>query len=133
MKDVIERVPPHNIEAEQAVLAAMLVDREAIARVMESLEPASFYRQAHGREMDAHGVTALEHFRTVGAARCASPHPLFDVAYYLAQAPELAWFVALTPLPPSINGQTSRPPYRMGCNPLNKSSLLFRALYRTCC
>jgi replicative DNA helicase len=48
MKDVIERVPPHNIEAEQAVLAAMLVDREAIARVMEALEPASFYRQAHG-------------------------------------------------------------------------------------
>ena len=27
-----------------------------------------------------------------------------------AQAPELAWLVALTPLPPSISGQTSRPP-----------------------
>lgn len=48
MKDVIERVPPHNIEAEQAVLAAMLVDREAIARVMESLGTESFYRQSHG-------------------------------------------------------------------------------------
>jgi replicative DNA helicase len=48
VKDVIERVPPHNIEAEQAVLAAMMVDREAIARVMEALDPISFYRQAHG-------------------------------------------------------------------------------------
>lgn len=48
MKDVVERVPPHNLEAEQAVLAAMLVDREAIARTMELLEPPSFYRQAHG-------------------------------------------------------------------------------------
>src|ERR1035437_793274 len=48
MKDVIERVPPHNHEAEQAVLAAMLVDREAIARVMEALDSNSFYRQAHG-------------------------------------------------------------------------------------
>ena len=27
-----------------------------------------------------------------------------------AQAPELAWLVAETPLPPSISGQTSRPP-----------------------
>jgi replicative DNA helicase len=53
MKDVIERVPPHNIEAEQAVLAAMLVDREAIARVMENLEPTSFYRQAHGTIYEA--------------------------------------------------------------------------------
>jgi replicative DNA helicase len=44
----IERVPPHNIEAEQAVLAAMLVDRDAIAKVMEALDPGSFYRQAHG-------------------------------------------------------------------------------------
>ncbi|MFP5504159.1 MAG: DnaB-like helicase N-terminal domain-containing protein, partial [Candidatus Sericytochromatia bacterium] len=42
MKDVVERVPPHNLEAEQAVLAAMLVDREAIARTMELLEPPSF-------------------------------------------------------------------------------------------
>ncbi|MEB3328098.1 MAG: replicative DNA helicase [Candidatus Sericytochromatia bacterium] len=53
MKDVIERVPPHNLEAEQAVLAAMMVDREAIARVSQLLAPESFYRQAHGLIFEA--------------------------------------------------------------------------------
>lgn len=48
MKDVIERVPPHNMEAEQAVLAAMMMDREAIARVNQTLDAAGFYRAAHG-------------------------------------------------------------------------------------
>src|SRR6188768_3173624 len=36
-----------------------------------------------------------------------------------AQAPELIWFVADTPLPPSISGSTSRPAYRIGLIPLN--------------
>ncbi|HEY9723276.1 MAG TPA: replicative DNA helicase, partial [Oscillatoriaceae cyanobacterium] len=49
----IERVPPHNLDAEQAVLAAMMVDREAIARVAETLQPASFYRQAHATIFEA--------------------------------------------------------------------------------
>src|SRR6185369_14607036 len=35
----------------------------------------------------------------------------------------LAWFVADTPLPPSISGQTSLPAYMMGWRPLNKLSL----------
>jgi replicative DNA helicase len=47
MADLIERVPPHNIEAEQAVLAAMLIDREAITRVLQVLDTDCFYRQAH--------------------------------------------------------------------------------------
>ena len=47
MKEVIERVPPHNLEAEQAVLAAMMVDRDAIARVSQAIDASGFYRQAH--------------------------------------------------------------------------------------
>ena len=42
-----ERVPPQNIEAEQSVLGAMLVDREAIAKVSEILRAEDFYREAH--------------------------------------------------------------------------------------
>jgi replicative DNA helicase len=48
MKDVIERVPPHNLEAEQAVLGAMMMDREAIARVNQTVDASGFYRAAHG-------------------------------------------------------------------------------------
>lgn len=42
-----ERVPPQNIEAEQAVLGAMLIDKEAIAKVSEILTSSDFYREAH--------------------------------------------------------------------------------------
>ena len=42
-----ERVPPQNIEAEQAVLGAMLIDKEAIAKASEILTSSDFYREAH--------------------------------------------------------------------------------------
>ncbi len=42
-----ERVPPQNIEAEQAVLGAMLIDKEAIAKASEILTSDDFYREAH--------------------------------------------------------------------------------------
>lgn len=42
-----ERVPPQNIEAEQAVLGAMLIDKEAIAKATEVLSADDFYREAH--------------------------------------------------------------------------------------
>jgi replicative DNA helicase len=44
----IERIPPQNLEAEQSVLGAMLLDRDAIARVVEALRPEDFYRDLHG-------------------------------------------------------------------------------------
>ena len=42
-----ERVPPQNIEAEQAVLGAMLIKKEAIIEVQEILRPDDFYRETH--------------------------------------------------------------------------------------
>lgn len=44
---MIDRVPPQNIEAEQAVLGAMLIEREAISKVAEFLRAEDFYREAH--------------------------------------------------------------------------------------
>ncbi len=44
---MLDRVPPQNIEAEQAVLGALLIEREAVAKVGEFLQPADFYREAH--------------------------------------------------------------------------------------
>lgn len=43
----LERVPPQNLEAEQSVLGAMLIEREAIIRAIELLGPDDFYREAH--------------------------------------------------------------------------------------
>lgn len=47
--DRISDVPPHNLEAEQAVLGSMLLDRDAIARVVELICAEDFYRDAHRR------------------------------------------------------------------------------------
>lgn len=44
---MLERVPPQNLEAEQAVLGSMMLDREAVFTVMEFLRPEDFYRDAH--------------------------------------------------------------------------------------
>ena len=44
---MIERVPPQSIEAEQAVLGAMLIKKEAAIEAMEILQPEDFYRDAH--------------------------------------------------------------------------------------
>ncbi len=41
------RIPPHNLDAEQSVLGAMLASKEAIANVLEILQPDDFYKPAH--------------------------------------------------------------------------------------
>ncbi len=43
----VDRMPPQNIDAEQAVLGAMLIKKEAIAEVSQLLRPEDFYRDAH--------------------------------------------------------------------------------------
>ena len=44
---MIDRVPPQNVEAEQSVLGAMMIEREAISKVSEIIRPEDFYREAH--------------------------------------------------------------------------------------
>lgn len=41
------RIPPHNLDAEQSVLGAMLESKDAIANVIEILESEHFYKPAH--------------------------------------------------------------------------------------
>ena len=47
------RAPPHNVEAEQALLGAILVNNEAIDRVSSFLKPTHFYDALHGRIYEA--------------------------------------------------------------------------------
>lgn len=46
-EEYIDRVPPHNLEAEQAVLGAIFLDNKVIVSVSEILTPEDFYRMAH--------------------------------------------------------------------------------------
>ncbi|MHB8927363.1 MAG: replicative DNA helicase [Bacillota bacterium] len=60
----LERVPPQNLEAEQAVLGSMLIEREAIIKVADTLHREDFYREAN-REVFQAIVNLHEHGEAV--------------------------------------------------------------------
>src|SRR5574337_486646 len=45
----LQKLPPQNIEAEQMVLGAILIENDAINKVVELLSPDDFYKDAHRR------------------------------------------------------------------------------------
>lgn len=47
MAPKIVKLPPQDLEAEQAVLGSLLIDKNAIVRVADVLSPADFYNPAH--------------------------------------------------------------------------------------
>jgi replicative DNA helicase len=80
-----DRVPPHNLDAEDSVLGAMMLSSDAIADVIEILKADEFYRRANGTIYEAllamyargepvDAVTAMEelkrrgHLQDVGGA-----------------------------------------------------------------
>ena len=50
---VIKRVLPHSIEAEQSVIGAMLLDKEAITVASEQINGEYFYGKQYGILFDA--------------------------------------------------------------------------------
>ena len=54
-----ERLLPHNIEAEEALIGSLLIDGECIARIAPMLRPGDFYRERNQLCYDA--ATALSH------------------------------------------------------------------------
>ncbi|RLB86113.1 MAG: replicative DNA helicase [Deltaproteobacteria bacterium] len=49
----IMKVPPHNNEAEQAVLGGILINNDALNSVVDILSPEDFYREAHALLFEA--------------------------------------------------------------------------------
>ena len=47
LEDNLRKVPPQNLEAESSVLGGILLENEAINRVLEVLSPEDFYRESH--------------------------------------------------------------------------------------
>jgi replicative DNA helicase len=45
--EIIDKLPPQSVEAEMAVLGSMLLDRDATCIAIETLDAASFYKDAH--------------------------------------------------------------------------------------
>ncbi|MEY2463461.1 MAG: replicative helicase [Acidimicrobiaceae bacterium] len=51
------RVPPHNLQAEESLLGAMLLSKDAIAAAVEVVNADDFYKPAHGHVFEA--ITSL--------------------------------------------------------------------------
>lgn len=45
--DALNKIPPHNSEAEQATLGSLLIDKDAIIKIADSLKPEDFYNDKH--------------------------------------------------------------------------------------
>jgi len=74
------RVPPHDLDAEAAVLSAVLLDRDALDRVLELLKPEHFYSDANGKVFEACQALAL----------AATPIDIVNVASWLRDREVLA-------------------------------------------
>ncbi len=49
----LDRLPPQNLEAEQSILGAILIDNDALPKVLEILDPEDFYKLSHRKLFNA--------------------------------------------------------------------------------
>lgn len=49
----LDRLPPQNLEAEQSILGAVLIDNEALPKALEIIDPDDFYKNSHKKIFNA--------------------------------------------------------------------------------
>nr|MBP6943215.1 replicative DNA helicase [Candidatus Buchananbacteria bacterium] len=49
MAELLQRVPPQNLEAEQSLLGALLIDKDAIIKIADLISSDDFYQDANGQ------------------------------------------------------------------------------------
>jgi replicative DNA helicase len=101
------KLPPQNLEAEQAVLGAILLDKQALFKTLEVLDPDEFYRPAHARifkamvELSEQNqvidlVTLTDHLRRSETLEAAGGHEyLSDLAQSVVTAAGVAYHARL--------------------------------------
>ncbi|MCJ7826519.1 replicative DNA helicase, partial [Patescibacteria group bacterium] len=65
------KVPPHDIVAEQSVLGAILLDKDAVVDVAEFLKPDHFYDERHGKIYQAM-LSLFEHHEPIDTVTVVS-------------------------------------------------------------
>jgi hypothetical protein len=45
--DILQKLPPQSVEVEQSVLGAVLLDQEALVRVLDVINERDFYQDVH--------------------------------------------------------------------------------------
>jgi len=52
-KNLLEKIPPHSLEAEESLLGCLLIDKDAIIKVVDMILPQDFYRHANQKVYEA--------------------------------------------------------------------------------
>ena len=47
--EITEKLPPQNVEAEQSVLGALMIDKNAIIKIADLINEEDFYKNSHGK------------------------------------------------------------------------------------
>ena len=102
----MSRVPPHNVEAERALLGAMLINRNAIDAAIGVLAPEAFYKPSHaaiyaaivaitnqGHPADA--VTVADHLQRAGLDEIGGAATLTDIIAQAGTTTNAATYVDL--------------------------------------
>jgi len=105
--EAIDRTPPHNIEAEQAVLGSMLLEHSALETGLEMLTPSDFYRPVHqllfealqalagaGKEIDI--ITLTELLRERGKLKdCGGAEYLMSLVSSVPTAANIEYYASI--------------------------------------
>ena len=51
--DILGKVPPQAVDLEEAVLGALMLEKDALTNVIEVLKPESFYKESHAEIFQA--------------------------------------------------------------------------------
>ncbi|RIV20126.1 replicative DNA helicase [Alicyclobacillaceae bacterium I2511] len=102
------RLPPQHVEAEQAVLGAMLFSADAVAEAAEQLVPDDFYRSAHrhlfeamrqlyeqGQPVDVITVTSVLQAKEHGLEQAGGPDYLASLAVSMPTALHIAQYTRI--------------------------------------
>ncbi len=49
MADELARIPPHNLEAEMSLLGSILIDKNSMLKIVDSIDVEDFYKKAHAQ------------------------------------------------------------------------------------
>jgi replicative DNA helicase len=105
--DILRRVPPQNLEAEQSVLGAILLDNEAINQALEVLSAEDFYRESHrdiframaeltDRNQPVDAITLTDALRSKGALEAiGGPAYIAELAAYVPTAANIAHYARI--------------------------------------
>jgi len=52
-QNLLEKMPPHSLEAEESLLGSLLIDKDAIIRIADNLTSEDFYRDSHKQIFEA--------------------------------------------------------------------------------